>query len=56
MTEKQYFLAPEHAVQKKYGELRSYFVDGIPAKVVAERFGYTCQYFRMLTQCSGRGR
>ena len=56
MTEKQYFLEPEHAVQKRYEALRSYFVDGVPAKVVAARFGYTYQYFRMLCTMFRQGK
>ncbi len=56
MTEKQYFLEPEHTVQRMYGALCPNFIDCVPANVVAAVFGYTCQYFRMLCTMFRQGK
>ena len=37
----EYFLAPAGASQRRYEALRAYFVDGMPAAEVADRFGYS---------------
>ncbi|MBF0451595.1 MAG: hypothetical protein HQK75_12890, partial [Candidatus Magnetomorum sp.] len=41
MNEKNYFTNPSTVTQKKYEALRAYFVDELPAKQVANKFGYT---------------
>ncbi len=42
------FLHPVHNWQKRYEALRASFVDRLPAKVVAERFGYSISYVNLL--------
>jgi transposase len=36
-----YFTAPAGAAQRRYEALRAYFLDGMPAAEVADRFGYS---------------
>jgi len=45
---KAFFLAPEKPLHRQYEALRAYFVDELPSKEVAERFGYTPGAFRVL--------
>jgi hypothetical protein len=42
------FLQPQNATHRQYEALRAHFVDGLPSKEVAERFGYTPGSFRVL--------
>jgi transposase len=37
----EYFTAPTGAAQRRYEALRAYFLDGMPAAEVADRFGYS---------------
>src|SRR5665809_13690 len=37
----EFFTAPTQLTQRRYEALRAYLVDGEPAAVVAERYGYT---------------
>lgn len=37
----EYFLNPEEPAQRQYEALRAYFVDGVSAAEVGDRFGYT---------------
>ena len=46
--EARFFLAPHLPKQRQYEALRAYFVEECPAKVVAERFGYTPGAFHVL--------
>ncbi len=46
--EKAFFLIPEKPLHRQYEALRAYFVDGLPSKVVAEKFGYSWGAFRVL--------
>jgi transposase len=48
MRNEKYFLYPVHDWQKRYEALRASFVDRLPAKVVADRFGYTQSYVNLL--------
>jgi hypothetical protein len=48
MSEKNYFLNPSTIAQKKYEALRAFFVDKLPAKEVADKFGYTYRAFTSL--------
>ncbi len=48
MNEKYYFLTPTSTKQKQYEALRDYFVNDIPAKEVAHKFGYTFRAFTSL--------
>lgn len=42
------FLEPVNATHRQYEALRAYFVDMVPSKEAAERFGYTPGSFRVL--------
>ena len=48
MRDKNFFLHPVHEWQRRYEALRASFVDRLPAKVVAERFGYSAAYINLL--------
>ena len=48
MRDEKYFLHPVHDWQKRYEALRASFVDRLPAKVVADRFGYSLSYINLL--------
>jgi len=43
-----FFLQPKSVSHKQYEALRMYYVDGSPAREVAERFGYTYRAFTSL--------
>jgi len=43
-----FFLHPVHEWQRRYEALRASFVDRLPAKIVAERFGYSAAYINLL--------
>lgn len=46
--EAEFFLLPASPRQRQYEALRAYFVEQLPVKEVAERFGYTPGAFRVL--------
>jgi hypothetical protein len=46
--EAQFFLAPEKPLHKQYEALRCFFVENLPSRHVAQRFGYTPGAFRVL--------
>jgi len=46
--EARFFLAPEAILQQQYEALRAYFVEDLPSKEVARRFGYSAGAFRNL--------
>jgi len=48
MRDEKFFLHPLHGWQRRYEALRASFVDRLPAKVVAERFGYSVSYMNLL--------
>ena len=48
MRGEEYFKHPEHEWQRRYEALRSSFVDRLPDRVIADRFGFSCGYFRVL--------
>ncbi len=48
MRDANYFIKPVHDWQRRYEALRASFVDRLPAKVVADRFGYTPSYIHLL--------
>jgi transposase len=48
MRDENYFLHPVHEWQRRYEALRASFVDRLPAKVVADRFGYSVTYVNLL--------
>lgn len=43
-----FFLRPRMAGQRQYEALRAFYVEGVPAKEVAERFGYAVSAFNSL--------
>ena len=48
MNEKEYFLKPSTVTQKQYEALRAFFLEELPAKDAAEKFGYTFRAFTSL--------
>jgi len=48
MADEKYFLKPKHDWQRRYEALRASFVDRLPAKIVADRFGYSPAYVNLL--------
>jgi transposase len=48
MADEKFFLHPVHDWQKRYEALRASFVERLPAKVIADRFGYSPQYVHLL--------
>lgn len=48
MRDITYFTHPLHDWQKRYEAMRASFVDRLPDKVVADKFGYSHGYFRVL--------
>jgi transposase len=48
MRNDKYFLYPIHEWQRRYEALRASFVERQPAKVIAERFGYSVNYVHFL--------
>jgi transposase len=48
MRDINYFTQPKHNWQKRYEAMRASFVDRLPDKVVADKFGYSHGYFRVL--------
>jgi hypothetical protein len=44
----QAFLQPANATHRQYEALRAYFVDKLPSKEAAQRFGYSAGSFRVL--------
>jgi transposase len=48
MRDEKFFLHPVHEWQRRYEALRAAFVDRLPAKVVADRFGYSVAYINLL--------
>jgi transposase len=48
MRDEKYFLFPIHDWQRRYEALRACFIERLPAKVVAERFGYSASYIHLL--------
>jgi transposase len=48
MRDASYFTNPTHDWQRRYEALRASFVERLPAKIVADRFGYTTAYVHLL--------
>jgi transposase len=48
MRDATYFTNPSHDWQRRYEALRASFVDRLPAKIVADRFGYSSSYVHLL--------
>ena len=43
-----FFLTPTHPTQKMYEALRAFYVDRLPASDIAQRFGWSLNYFKNL--------
>src|SRR5215472_15800271 len=52
----EYFLHPAGASQRRYEALRAYFVDGMPAAEVADRFGYSTASVHQMATLLRRGK
>jgi len=48
VRDQTFFTRPVHDWQRRYEALRASFVERLPARVIAERFGYTEAYVRLL--------
>jgi transposase len=48
MRDRTFFTRPALDWQRRYEALRASFVEKLPAKTVAERFGYSAEYVRLL--------
>jgi len=48
MRDASYFIHPQPPWQRRYEALRASIVDRLPAQLVAERFGFTTAYIRLL--------
>ncbi|MGA1794416.1 MAG: transposase [bacterium] len=48
MRDANFFIHPIHEWQRRYEALRASFVDRLPARIIAERFGYTPGYIHLL--------
>ena len=48
MPNEKYFMHPVHEWQRRYEALRASFVERLPAKIVADRFGYSENYINVL--------
>ncbi len=46
----KYFVHPQSSGQRQYEALRSFYVDNLPARIVADQFGYTLASFNALRQ------
>ncbi|NJN05135.1 MAG: hypothetical protein HC814_00255 [Rhodobacteraceae bacterium] len=46
--EARFFLAPDNPLHRQYEAFRAYFVEGLPSREVAQRFGYSPGAFRVL--------
>ena len=46
--ESRFFSRPEKPLHRQYEALRTFFLEGVPSHLVAQRFGYTAGAFRVL--------
>ena len=56
MADEKFFLHPTHDWQRRYEALRASFVDRLPAKVIADRFGYSPAYVNLLRHQFSQGK
>jgi transposase len=52
----EYFTEPASAAQRRYEALRAYFLDGLPAAEVADRFGYSTASIHQMATLLRTGR
>lgn len=50
MEPEDFFISPQNPTQKQYEALRAFYVEKVPGKIVAQRFGYTIASFYSLTR------
>ncbi|MCA9708562.1 MAG: hypothetical protein KDK70_22120, partial [Myxococcales bacterium] len=55
MNDASFFLRPRPQWQRRYEALRACLVDGLPATLVSERFGFSPGYVRLLKHRFRRG-
>ena len=55
MADETFFRQPNHDWQRRYEALRASFVHRLPARVVADRFGYSPAYVNLLSKLGYRG-
>lgn len=56
MQDATFFTKPVHTWQRRYEALRAFFVDRLPTRIVAERFGFTSGYIRLLCHMFRHGK
>ena len=56
MRDVSYFTHPLTVPQRRYEAMRAFFVDHLPAKIVAERFGFSAAYLRFLKHQFRKGK
>jgi transposase len=56
MNDARFFSHPVHDWQRRYEALRASFVQRLPARIVAERFGYSQQYVLLLRHLFKHGK
>jgi transposase len=56
MRDEKYFIYPQHDWQRRYEAMRASYVDRLPAKVVAEKFGYSPSYVNLLRHQFAHGK
>lgn len=52
----EYFTTPAGAAQRRYEALRAYFLDGMPAAEVADRFGYSTASIHQMATLLRKGK
>lgn len=56
MNDEKYFLNPKSEWQKRYEAIRASIVDRLPARVVAERYGYSENYVNLMRHLFKHGK
>jgi transposase len=56
MNDEKYFTHPVHDWQRRYEALRASFVERFSARIVADRFGYSEEYIRLLRHLFKHGK
>jgi hypothetical protein len=56
MPDAKFFIHPVHDWQRRYEALRASFVDRLPARIIADRFGYSQNYVLLLRHLFTHGK
>lgn len=56
MRDEKFFTHPQHEWQRRYEALRALYVERLPHKIVADRFGYSPGYIRLLRHQFAHGK